>query len=174
MAPPNKAQIDDLITRYIKYAHNDAKPDIQLIGDIVKAYQSFPTGDWEYHGSPGKSLVSCFQGISFICWKFSSINNAANADDAVSLYEGLTLQNYNVWLSMTDRTKKENFKRDCCALTDTDTLKDYRDITWDKKPQRRDICQAAMTVTSSMYGPGTPPAVVSGALWYKRNENQNA
>ncbi|KAG7094411.1 hypothetical protein E1B28_008010 [Marasmius oreades] len=175
MAPPTKAQIADLITRYIAYARNDAKPDLKLIGDIVRFYGSFPNpGNWEWDDTPGKSVVSCFQGISFICWRFSSVNSSANAVDAVTLYKDLTLQNYNVWASMTDLTKKENFRRDCSALTDTDTLKDYQQITWDKKVQRAEICEAAMTVTSAMYGSGTPQADRSEALWNNRNANQNA
>ncbi|KAG7096242.1 hypothetical protein E1B28_003691 [Marasmius oreades] len=170
MAPPNRDQIADLVTRYIKYASNDTKTDNKLISDIVKAYKSFSNSDWEYDDDHGKSVVSCFQGLSFICWKFSSINNSAHAAEAASLYKDLTVKNYNVWLKMTDHKKKENFKRDCCALTDTDTLKDYRDITRNKK-ERGEICEAAMTVTSSMYGSGTHEADQSETLWNHRNEN---
>ncbi|KAL0066329.1 hypothetical protein AAF712_006587 [Marasmius tenuissimus] len=171
MAPPTKAQIADLTTRYIAYARNDSKIDNKLIRDIVTYYQSFGSGDWEF--DMNKPVPACFQGISFICWKFSSVNNSANAVDAAALYRDLTTKNYNVWVTMTDQTKRENFKRDCCAFTDTETYKDYRDITWDKKVQRSDICEAAITVTSAMYGPGAQTEK-SEALWNKRNANQNA
>ncbi|KAG7086016.1 hypothetical protein E1B28_003538 [Marasmius oreades] len=169
MAPPTKAQIADLITRYIEYARHDATPDNKLIIDIVKAYRSFPNGDWEYDGeTPGKSVVSCFQGITFICWKFSSINKSANAVDAATLYKDLTKRNYNVWVSMDPGRKKTDFASDCSTLTDTDTLNDYRSITWDEQDQRRKICKAAISVTSGFYGTGTSQTIRSENLWNKR------
>lgn len=151
--------IKDLITRYVAFARNPSVLDGKLVTGIARAAQQLG-GSWAFDDED-EPVVSCFEGITLICWRFSDPQPV----DAAAQYEDLVLQNYNVWAQMTTGAARDRFRAECHSRTDT--LPDWTSITKEVAP-RTSIIQQAINVTSGMYGDSAPETVASEKLWDSR------
>ncbi len=149
--------VQDLIDSFIAYAKNPQKLDLKLINGIVRASQNLG-GAWNWEEE--KSVPSCFEGITLVCWRFS----AEHPQDAAKLYEDFVLKNYNFWYHM-DPAAKPAYRSEC--HTRTDNLADWHQITTNVA-SRHAIFQQAINVTSAMYGTGTKETNASEQLWNSR------
>ncbi|KAL0957855.1 hypothetical protein HGRIS_000039 [Hohenbuehelia grisea] len=147
----------DLYHQYVKIP-GDPKPLSKLINTLSKAI-NFLGGSWEYDSD--KPIPSCFRGLTKVCWLLSG----SKPGDGADAYRYFVNDNYNLWVQM-DTGKKRDYQRSCHSITDGEG--DWTKITRNDVAARQRICQAAVDVTSGMYGAGAPETVASEALWDKR------
>lgn len=152
------ATIRDLITSYIAFARNPSVLDLRLIANIARAAMQLG-GTWDLDDD--HPVPSCFEGITLICWRFSSTQPA----DAATQYEDLVLRNYNVWAQMPVGAARTTFQAECHRRTDA--LPDWTQITRQVAP-RTSIIQQAINVTSGMYGASASQTIASERLWNGR------
>jgi hypothetical protein len=149
--------IKRLVDRYRVFGRNPSQIDLGLIRDIARGVQQ-TGGEWDFDNE--RPVLSCFEGLTRLCWRFS-INNAGGAATA---YAYFVLENYNLWAHMPNGVERDNLRMGCHQITNT--LEDWRIITRDIGP-RNIIFQEAINVTSGMFGQGTTTSQTE-ALWNGR------
>lgn len=151
--------IKQLVDRYYDYGKNPAAGiDLKLVNGIAKGLKQ-TGGDWDFDDK--NPVISCFEGLTKLCWHFSSTKGA----DAAVAYTYFVLRNYNLWYNMPFGTPRDNFRSSCHSITDT--LKDWTAITKEVAP-RQTILQEAINVTSGMYGASAAETASSEKLWNGR------